>query len=150
MNQVTLKVISYTENSSDIQFIRNQVYHLEQGIELYRVFDEYDKTLEHILAYLEQQAVGTARIRYLNRETASIERLAVLSTARRRGIGRKILEKALEFAAQNSVQDIVINAQYYIKGLYQEPSFEQEGEKFIVAGNPHALIKMRKRLEQLR
>jgi predicted GNAT family N-acyltransferase len=99
MNQVTLKVISYTENSSDIQFIRNQVYHLEQGIELYRVFDEYDKTLEHILAYLEQQAVGTARIRYLNRETASIERLAVLSTARRRGIGRKILEKALEFAA---------------------------------------------------
>jgi len=41
MNQVTLKVVSYAENSSDIQFIRGQVYHLEQGIELYRVFDEY-------------------------------------------------------------------------------------------------------------
>ena len=150
MNQVSLKVLSYTEKSSDIQFIRSQVYHLEQGIELYRVFDEYDETVEHILAYLGQQPVGTARIRYLDEETASIEKLAVLSTARRRGIGRKIMEKALEIAAQNSVQEIVINAQYYIKGLYQQLGFEQEGEKFIVAGNPHALIKMMKRLEQLR
>jgi predicted GNAT family N-acyltransferase len=56
------------------------------------------------------------------------------------------MEKSLEIAAQKNVEELVINAQEYIKGLYQQLGFEQEGERFMVAGNPHALIKMRKRL----
>jgi predicted GNAT family N-acyltransferase len=146
MSQLTLTVVAYTEKHSEINFVRRQVYEIEQGINPDRVFDGKDERAEHILAYLDNQPVGTARIRCLSKHSTSIEKLAVLSTARRQGIGKKIMEKSLEIAAQKNVEEVVINAQEYIKGLYQQLGFEQEGERFMVAGNPHALIKMRKRL----
>jgi predicted GNAT family N-acyltransferase len=146
MSQLTLTVVAYTEKHSEINFVRSQVYEIEQGINPNRVFDGKDELAEHILAYLDNQPVGTARIRCLSKHSTSIEKLAVLSTARRQGIGKKIMEKSLEIAAQKNVEEVVINAQEYIKGLYQQLGFEQEGERFMVAGNPHALIKMRKRL----
>ncbi|HEY9739328.1 MAG TPA: GNAT family N-acetyltransferase [Coleofasciculaceae cyanobacterium] len=146
MSQLTLTVVAYTEKHSEINFVRSQVYEIEQGINPNRVFDGKDERAEHILAYLDNQPVGTARIRCLSKHSTSIEKLAVLSTARRQGIGKKIMEKSLEIAAQKNVEEVVINAQEYIKGLYQQLGFEQEGERFMVAGNPHALIKMRKRL----
>jgi predicted GNAT family N-acyltransferase len=146
MSQLTLTVVAYTEKHSEINFVRSQVYEIEQGINPDRVFDGKDELAEHILAYLDNQPVGTARIRCLSKHSTSIEKLAVLSTARRQGIGKKIMEKSLEIAAQKNVEEVVINAQEYIKGLYQQLGFEQEGERFMVAGNPHALIKMRKRL----
>ena len=146
MSQLTLTVVAYTEKHSEINFVRRQVYEIEQGINPDRVFDGKDELAEHILAYLDNQPVGTARIRCLSKHSTSIEKLAVLSTARRQGIGKKIMEKSLEIAAQKNVEEVVINAQEYIKGLYQQLGFEQEGERFMVAGNPHALIKMRKRL----
>nr|MDJ0798098.1 GNAT family N-acetyltransferase [Calothrix sp. MO_167.B12] len=45
------------------------------------------------------QAVGTARIRYLDETTAKIERLAVLPMARRKGIGKQITMVALDVIA---------------------------------------------------
>jgi len=146
MSQLTLTVVAYTEKHSEINFVRRQVYEIEQGINPDRVFDGKDELADHILAYLDNQPVGTARMRCLSEQSTSIEKLAVLSTARRQGIGKKIMEKSLEIAAQKNVEELVINAQEYIKGLYQQLGFEQEGERFMVAGNPHALIKMRKRL----
>jgi predicted GNAT family N-acyltransferase len=146
MSQLTLTVVAYTEKHSEINFVRSQVYEIEQGINPDRVFDGKDELADHILAYLDNQPVGTARIRCLSEQSTSIEKLAVLSTARRQGIGKKIMEKSLEIAAQKNVEEVVFNAQEYIKGLYQQLGFEQEGERFMAAGNPHALIKMRKRL----
>jgi predicted GNAT family N-acyltransferase len=146
MSKISLKVVDYTDKFYEIQFVRKQVYQIEQGIDPTNIFDGQDETAGQILAYLDNQPVGTARVRYLDNQIASIEKLAVLSNARRQGIGKKIMEKALELAVQKNVQEVVIRAQYYVKGLYQQLGFEQEGEIFKVAGNPHALIKMRKRL----
>ncbi len=99
MSQLTLTVVAYTEKHSEINFVRNQVYEIEQGINPDRVFDAKDELAEHILAYLDNQPVGTARMRCLSEQSTSIEKLAVLSTARRQGIGKKIMEKSLEIAA---------------------------------------------------
>jgi predicted GNAT family N-acyltransferase len=146
MSQLTLTVVAYADKMSEIQFLRSQVYILEQGVDSTGVFDGQDETAEQILAYLDNQPVGTARVRYLDNQIASIKKLAVLSNARRQGIGKKIMEKALELAAQKNIKEVVIRAQEYVKGLYQQLGFEQEGESFKVVGNPHALINMRKRL----
>lgn len=129
-------------------FVRNQVFQIEQRVEPELEFDGKDETAEHLLAYLDNQPVGTARIRYLDYQRAKIERLAVLTTARGQGIGKKLMEKALEVAAQKEVKEVVIHAQDYVKGLYQQLGFEQEGERFEEAGILH--VKMRKRLEQPR
>jgi Predicted acyltransferase len=56
--------------------------------------------------------------------------------------------KAIDVAEQSNVQDVVVNAQEYVKALYEKLGFEQVGESFEEAGMPH--VKMRKRLEQIR
>ncbi len=145
MNKTTLKLVKYTDNSSEIKAIRTQVFQIEQGVDPEIEFDGKDETAEHLLAYLDNQPVGTARIRYLNPKTAKIERLAVLSTARGLGIGKKLMEKAVEVAAQNDVEEVVIHAQDYVKSLHQKIGFEQVGERFDEAGIPH--VKMLKRLK---
>jgi predicted GNAT family N-acyltransferase len=162
MSQITLEVADYSEKYAEIQSVRIQVFQIEQGVDPSLEFDGKDETAEHIIAYLENQPVGTTRIRYLEQKIAKIERLAVLSTTRGRGIGKQLMEKALERVAQKNVREVVVHAQEYVKGLYQKLGFEQVGERFEEAGiahvkmikrlkncinsNPHALIKMRKRL----
>lgn len=67
-----------------------------------------------------------------------------MSTARGQGIGKKIMEKAIEVVAQKNITEVLIHAQEYIKGLHQQLGFEQEGEEFEEAGITH--VKMRKKL----
>ena len=144
MNQPTLKTLVYPEAFVEIQAIRRSVFQEEQGVDPALEFDGLDATATHLLAYLDERPVGTARIRYLERQTAKIERLAVLSTARGLGIGKKLMVKALDVAQENNTQDVVVNAQEYVKALYQQLGFEQVEERFEEAGIVH--IKMIKRL----
>jgi predicted GNAT family N-acyltransferase len=144
MNQLTIKVFVYPEAFSEMQAIRRSVFQEEQGVDPALEFDGLDEIATHLLAYLDERPVGTARLRYLDQQTAKIERLAVLSTARGLGIGKKLMGKALDVAEENNTQDVVVNAQEYVKALYQQLGFEQVGERFEEAGIPH--IKMIKRL----
>ena len=136
MSNIIIKTAQLPQELPAIQAIRSLVFQGEQGVALVLDFDGQDETSEQIIAYLDNQPVGTARIRYLDNKTAKIERLAVLSTARGQGIGKKIMEKALDIAVENNIQEVVIHAQEYIKGLHQQLGFEQEGERFEEAGIP--------------
>lgn len=128
----------------DAQTIRKLVFQEEQGVDAALEFDGQDETSDHIVAYLDSQPVGTARIRYLDDKTAKIERLAVLPIARGKGIGKQMMEVGLDIAAKKNIQEVVIHAQQYIMGLHQKLGFEPEGEIFEEAGIPH--VKMRKKL----
>ena len=144
MSNLIIKTALLPQELPAIQTIRRLVFQTEQGVEAELDFDGQDETSVQIIAYSDSQPVGTARIRYLNNQTAKIERLAVLSTARGQGIGKKIMEKAIEVVAQKNIQEVLIHAQEYIKGLHQQLGFEQEGEEFEEAGITH--VKMRKKL----
>ena len=146
MSKLTLKVVDYREKLSDIQLIRIQVFQVEQGVDPALEFDGLDESTEHLLAYLDNQPVGTTRIRYLDHQTAKIERLAVLSTARGQGIGKKLMEKALDVLVQKDIQEVMIHAQEYVKDLYYKLGFEEVGESFEEAGISH--IKMIKKLNR--
>lgn len=145
MNSLIIKIgTAFDKEFPIIQEIRRLVFQLEQGVEPVLEFDGKDEVSEHIIAYLDNQPVGTARIRYLDNTTAKIERLAVLPIARGQGIGKKIMEKALGIVTQKNMQSAVIHAQEYIKSLHEKIGFQQEGEPFEEAGILH--VKMRKKL----
>ncbi|MGB3188361.1 MAG: GNAT family N-acetyltransferase [Limnoraphis sp.] len=143
MSDLEIKIVHYAEAVTEIRTIRHQVFTVEQGVESTLEFDG-DDTAQHLLAYLNYQPVGTARIRYLSPQTAKIERLAVLSTARGRGIGRELMQVALEVIASKKVEETVVHAQEYIKQLYHNLGFEQVGERFDEAGISH--VKMIKKM----
>ena len=144
MNNLIIKIALLPQELLAIQAIRRSVFQIGQGVEPALDFDGQDETSEQIIAYVDNQPVGTARIRFLDDKTAKIERLAVLSIARGQGIGKKIMETAIDVIAKKDVQEVLIHAQEYIKGLHQQLGFEQEGERFEEAAIPH--VKMRKKL----
>ena len=145
MSDVQIKLVSYAEERVAIEAIRRSVFQEEQGVAPELEFDGYDPSAQHLLAYLNNQPVGTARIRKVSHQRAKIERLAVLSTARRQGIGRKLMEKALADLTKQDYQEALIHAQEYVKDLYQKLGFESVGSPFEEAGIPH--IKMIKTLK---
>jgi predicted GNAT family N-acyltransferase len=144
MSDLVVKLADFSEDFSQIKAIRKVVFQEEQGVEEALEFDGKDEICDHLIAYLDNLAVGTARLRYLDDKTVKIERLAVLSTVRGEGIGKKIINEALLFIANKKIPEVMINAQVYIKGLYYKFSFVEEGEVFIEAAIPH--VKMRKKL----
>ncbi|BAY77825.1 GCN5-related N-acetyltransferase [Nostoc linckia NIES-25] len=147
MSNLVIKVAKIPEEFPAIAAIRKSVFQEEQGVDPALEFDGKDETSYHLIAYLDNKAVGTTRIRYLDDASAKIERLAVLSTARGQGIGKKIMENALLFLASKNIREVVIHSQEYMKYLYQKLGFVEEGEIFEEVGIPH--VKMRKSLQLL-
>jgi predicted GNAT family N-acyltransferase len=140
MSNLVIRLANFSEDFLEIKAIRKAVFQEEQKVEEALEFDGKDEICEHLIAYLDNLAVGTARIRYIDDKTVKIERLAVLSTARGQGIGKKIMEEALLIIASKDIAEVVINAQEYVKALYYKLGFAQEGEIFID-------VKMRKKLK---
>ena len=140
MNQIKIEIANYAEYLAPITTIRTKVFQEEQGITPELEFDGLDPTATHLLAYLDDQPVGTARIRSIDEKTIKLERLAVLPEARRRGIGKQLTQKALAYAQEHHYQQVILNSQLYIKDFYEKLGFSQMGEIFEEAGIPH--IKM--------
>lgn len=144
MSDVIIRVAKIPEEFPAIAAIRKTVFQEEQGVDTALEFDGKDDICEHLIAYSDGQAVGTARIRYLDDKTVKIERLAVLSLARGQGIGQKIMEQSLEVIAKKNINEVVVHSQAYIKSLYQKLGFIQVGDIFEEAGIPH--IEMKKKI----
>lgn len=144
MGALQIKIVTYTEALEEINSIRTLVFQQEQGVDSALEFDGRDSTAEHLLAYWNNQAVGTTRIRGLSKDTVKIERLAVLKSARGKGIGKKLMQTALDLARQQGYETATINAQEYVQGLYSQLGFVQVGDKFDEAGIPH--VKMMRKL----
>jgi predicted GNAT family N-acyltransferase len=140
-----IKLVNYSEETQGIEQIRRRVFHEEQNIDEELEFDGLDETSEHLLAYLNQEPIGTLRIREVDPKLVKIERLAVLSQSRNQGIGRKLMEYAIALITEkNQYEQIVIHAQYHLKNFYQSFGFQSVGETFEEAEILH--IKMTKSL----
>jgi predicted GNAT family N-acyltransferase len=141
-----IKIVLYQDEIAAIKNIRTRVFQEEQGIAAELEFDGLDATAIHLLAYLNEEAVGTTRIREIDANTSKIERLAVLPVARKQGVGRELMIAALKAIAQQHKSLAIVHAQAYIAPLYQQLGFDMVGEEFSEAGIPH--VKMIKQLSQ--
>jgi predicted GNAT family N-acyltransferase len=145
MSNLQIKQVNYTEELTTIHAIRRLVFQEEQGVEPEIDFDGRDETAIHLLGYLDSQPVGTVRIRFLDKKTAKIERLALLPLARGKGLGKQLMKAATEIVEKNEdCEEIVIHAQEYIQELHKKRGFEPVGDPFYEADILH--IKMIKRL----
>lgn len=144
MTSLEIKTVRYNEAMADIRHIRTKVFQEEQGVAAELEFDGWDETVVHLLACLDDKAIGTARIRELDAKTFKIERLAVLPEFRKQGVGTKLMEAALQKISSSSKALIIVHAQEYIAGLYQQLGFAIVGDSFNEAGITH--VKMIKQL----
>jgi predicted GNAT family N-acyltransferase len=116
--------------------IRTCVFVKEQGVPEEIELDRDDKRAFHFLAFTAGKAVGTARV-VMHRGTAKIGRMAVLKSYRGRGIGTKLLKRAIVMAKRQDAQKIYLHAQVPVIGFYEAMAFRCVGPVFEEAGIPH-------------
>jgi len=119
--------------------IRMRVFVREQGVPAEIELDSNDKRAIHFLAYIGPRAVGTARI-VEQHGSAKIGRMAVLRSYRGRGVGKKLLQRAIKAAKKHGAKKIYLHAQVAVIGFYESMGFRCVGGVFEEAGIPHRKV----------
>lgn len=117
-----------------LQAIRAAVFIEEQGVPREIEWDGEDEVSHHFLAIDETgQRIGCGRLM----PSGKIGRMAVLPAHRGRGIGRLILDAAIEKAAELGFSEVNLHAQSAVVDFYRKAGFLPEGGEFMEAGIPH-------------
>ena len=125
----------------EIREIRRRVFIQEQGVSPANEFDDTDREAVHFLAWLDDAAVGTARL-YGEGAVARIGRVAVLASVRGRGVGIAIMEHALVEARRLGYGEVVVHAQTRVRSFYERLGFQAEGDAYEEEGIPHVSMRL--------
>lgn len=133
---VTVKRVTSDAELARAYAIRIRVFVKEQGVPRAIELDDDDQRAIHLLAMAGDRAVGTARV-VLHHGGAKIGRMAVLKSYRRRGVGAKLLSRALAAARRLKARRVYLHAQVAVSAFYQRMNFRPVGAIFDEAGIPH-------------
>lgn len=126
-----------TRELFEIYKLRVAVFVVEQKC-AYQEVDDIDSQAYHlwfeddegIQAYLRLIPAGVAR------QEVSLGR--VIAVKRRCGLGTKIVAQGIRIAQEKlQAKEIVIEAQTYVRKMYQSLGFVAESEEFLEDGIPH-------------
>ena len=87
--------------------------------------------------------IGTARVVFLTRDTAKIERMAVLTRFRNKEVGKGIIAFLNNQFKHRQVKRIVLHAQHTVTGFYKSCGFCESGPYFYEAGIKHIKMELR-------
>ncbi|MFD1204621.1 GNAT family N-acetyltransferase [Sporosarcina contaminans] len=122
--------------------IRKEVFVKEQGVPLEDEFDEFDvlsNRCDHLLAYFNDEPVGTGRIKILE-GYGKLERICILKPYRKFGIGKVMITALEEIAKEKGMLRVILHGQTQAEGFYQKLGYETASEIFMEDGIPHVLM----------
>lgn len=143
--------ISYVTTDEQLQQalgIRHDVFVIEQQVPAEIEIDQFDvisPDVHHVLLSTDGQAVATGRLIYYSKDTAKMQRIAVLQSYRSFGYGRVLLLAMEERARELGLAYAVLDAQCQAQKFYEKLGYEVISEEpFYDADILH--VRMRKTL----
>lgn len=141
---VQVKQVADSQQLEEAFEIRRKVFVEEQQVPAEEEYDEFEKSSRHFLAYgPEGNPCGTARWRYTS-NGIKLERFAVLSDSRGKGVGSVLVQKLLEDVAtqpEAKGKTLYLHAQTTAMPLYSKFGFKPVGEEFLECDILHYLMK---------
>jgi len=122
--------------------IRKEVFVKEQGVPEENEYDAYDNLngeCEHILVYCRNQPVGTGRFRVVD-NVGKLERICVLESYRKYGIGKAIVKALEEVALEKGITKLKLHAQKQAIGFYEKLCYHSVSDEFLEENIPHVLM----------
>ena len=130
-------MIAVTRDIAACRAIRETVFVGEQSVPRELECDGLDDQAIHLLATLDGQPAGTARL-LLQGETGKITRVAVLAHARGTGLGAALIRAGLDhLRGQPGIRRAKLGAQLHALGFYEKLGFTALGPVYDDAGIPH-------------
>lgn len=129
--------IAQTRDITTCRALRRVVFIDEQGVPEADEIDDLDDIAVHLLAHVNGQAVGSARL--LTAGTAGkIGRVCVLKHARGQGVGAALTRAAVaHFGAVQGISCVKLSAQISAVPFYEKLGFSAYGPVYPDAGIDH-------------
>ncbi|MCB0396160.1 MAG: GNAT family N-acetyltransferase [Flavobacteriales bacterium] len=118
--------------------IRELVFIQEQACPYEEEFDGLDHSSTHFLGYWNDVPVATSRLREVNGKV-KLERFAVLSEVRGKGIGKSMVKESLALALTMN-KPVYLHAQTSVCSLYAQFGFQKTGAPFDEVGIQHYVM----------
>ena len=141
MGQIVISQVIEEQDRETAFAIRKAVFVDEQKFDLPLEFDGLDDDADHLLAVLDGVAVGTLRLRAIDAETAKIERVAVLKTARGCSVGAALVKAACHHLGTHGVRHAKLHAQTHAVEFYAKLGFVAYGAVFDEDDIPHRAMR---------
>ena len=117
--------------------LRRTVFVEEQGVPEAEEWDDLDGQAIHVLAWLDGQPTGTARI-LIDGPVGKIGRVCVLPAAGGTGLGAALIRASLDVLRfRPGITHAKLGAQVQAIGFYEKLGFIACGELYDDAGIPH-------------
>lgn len=136
-DDVRIRKTSWADDQGPLSALRRAVFIDEQHVPEDMEWDEHDATSTHFLA-LAADGTPAGCIRLI--PSGQISRLCVLAERRSEGIGRLLLEAAIDDARRLGLREIFLHAQTHATSFYESAGFSVDGGIFVEAGIPHRLM----------
>ena len=129
-----IQLVKTKKEYKDILEIRKKVFVEEQNVP-FNIEIEHEEDSRHVICFIDQLAVGTGRWRK-TKNGIKLERFAVLTDFRNKGIGKEIVNFILSEISSNNT--IYLHAQEAVVNFYKKLGFKVSGKKFYEADILHS------------
>ncbi len=129
--------IAITTDVATCLHLRRTVFIEEQGVSEMDEVDDLDHVATHLLATLNGQPIGSARL-LTTGTTGKIGRVCVLLAHRGTGLGAALIHAAIaQLRTDRTLTQAKLGAQTHAIAFYEKLGFTAEGPVYDDAGIPH-------------
>jgi predicted GNAT family N-acyltransferase len=125
--------------------IRAAVYMIEQDCPYEEEFDGNDYCAMHLLGFLGDEPVATARLRFFG-GFAKLERVAVMPRYRRLMLVPNLVDEAFEICSRKGFDTVYAQIQKRLEGFWRKAGFERLGKNRSLVFSDHEYIEVIKKL----
>lgn len=130
-------IVKTDKELKDAFYVRQTVFVQEQNVPIEEEIDAYEEESVHFVLYDDdKKPIGAGRYRTFD-EYGKVERICILSTNRKGGAGKAVMNKIEEYALNNGAPALKLNAQTQAIPFYSKLGYEVISDEFIDAGIPH-------------
>ena len=136
-----IKIVDYgSELYNESVRLREKILRLPLGMKFTPQALEQDKHCIHIIAVDNGRVVGTTLLKPIDNHTVKIRQVAVDYDYRQKGIGKRLMQFAEDYARHNGFKTALLHARYYVLDFYKKLDYSPIGDSFTEVGIKHYLM----------
>jgi predicted GNAT family N-acyltransferase len=134
---MNIKVVENQKELEDAFSVRKIVFVKEQNVPIEEEIDQYENEATHFVMYSDSSSpIAAGRFRVVE-GYGKVERICVVKEARKTGAGRLMMNAIENFAKDQGLHKLKLNAQTQAIPFYAGLGYSIVSEEFLDAGIPH-------------
>ncbi|TCN00776.1 putative GNAT family N-acyltransferase [Paenibacillus sp. BK033] len=137
---ITSRLVTNEQDLQSVYDIRKKVFVDEQGVPAENEYDEFEESSKHVLVLYNNEPVAAGRVRVVD-GVAKLQRICVLASHRKYGLGRAVVEALESVAREDGLKEAKLNGQTHAEAFYAKLGYHTVSDVFLEEGIPHVTMK---------